>query len=58
VLVRLVTHGRKRSRNLTRFHADDVKAGLSQAIGQVLGQRARLKTDLVDRFTELAEAAD
>lgn len=44
VLVRLVAHGRKRGRDLTRFHADDVVASLRQSVGDGLCQRAGLKS--------------
>lgn len=58
VLVGLVTHGGEGCSNLPRLHAHDVEAGLPKTIGQVLGERAGLQPDLVDRFAELLQAAN
>ena len=58
VLVGLVAHGRQRRVDLAGLHADHVVAGLGQAVGQVLGQRAGLQPHLVDRLAELPQAAD
>jgi hypothetical protein len=37
VLVSLVAHCRERHVHLARFHADDIKASLSQAVSQGSG---------------------
>lgn len=37
-------------RDLSRLHAHDIKAGFTKTIGQVLGQRAGLQSDLMDRL--------
>ena len=37
VLVSLVAHRQERRVHLARLHADDIKAGLGQAVGQVSG---------------------
>jgi hypothetical protein len=58
MLVSLVAHGRQRRIDLTRLHADDLKARLGHAVGQVLGQRAGFQANLVDRLAELPKAAD
>jgi hypothetical protein len=49
---------RQRCVDLARLHADHVIAGLGEAVGQMLGQRAGLQPHLADRLTELAKAAD
>ena len=52
VLVSLVAHGGKGRADLVRFHADNLKAGLAEPIGQMLSERASFEPDLMDRVAE------
>jgi len=48
VAVGLVAHRLQRRGDLPRLQADDLEAGLAQAVGEVLRQRAGLEADLAN----------